>query len=488
MHLRQRAAAIAIGRLPVGRLPGGRACALLLALLSSACVRYHAQPITPEGSLEDFEARSLVAPELGSFLAARGEAVAWPPDRWDLRTLTLAAFYYSPALDVARARWAVARGGVLTAGGRPNPTLTAGSGYNATTPTSEVTPWIPEAALELPIEVAGKRGIRVAEATQRSEAARLNLLTAAWQVRGRVRQAFLTLYVARRTDSLLARQREIRTETVRILEAQRQAGEVSPIDVTQARVALAASRVAALDAAQAAARARSDLADAIGVPPAALDPGTLDFAELGAVQVAVPEAETRRRALLHRSDVLASLAEYEASQKALQLEVRKQYPDISLGPGYQLDQTDTKWTLMLGLSLPILNRNRGPIAEAAARRQEAAASFLALQSRVLGEVETAVASANAAATQVQAADTLLAALGRQEATAQAAYGVGEISRLDLLGLQAEAVATALTRLDALSRAQQAVGALEDAMQTPLDMEKWALEPPQRTPGSHEDAR
>jgi outer membrane protein TolC len=186
--------------------------------------------------------------------------------------------------------------------------------------------------------------------------------------------------------------------------------------------------------------------------------------------------------------VLASLAEYEATQKALQLEVRKQYPDISLGPGYQLDQTDTKWTLMLSLSLPILNRNRGPIAEAAARREAAAASFLALQSRVLGEVETAVASARAAATQVQAADTLLSALGRQEATAQAAYDVGEISRLDLLGLQAEAVATALTRLDALSRAQSAVGALEDAMQTPLDMEKWALDRPQRTPGSHEDAR
>ncbi len=107
---------------------------------------------------------------------------------------------------------------------------------------------------------------------------------------------------------------------------------------------------------------------------------------------------------------------------------------------------------------------------------------------MLGEVEGAVASARAAATQVQEADTLLSALGRQEATARNAYDVGEISRLDLLGLQAEAVVTALTRLDALSRAQRAVGALEDAMQAPLDMEAWALEPPQRTPGSHEDAR
>lgn len=459
-----------------------------MTLLLVGCVRYHAVPLTPAGSLEDFEARSLAAPELGSFLAARGEVGTWPPERWDLRTLTLAAFYYSPILDEARAKWAVARGGVVTAGGRPNPTVTAGAGYNASSPAGEVTPWIPEATLELPIEVAGKRGIRVAEAKQRSEAARLNLLTSAWQVRGRVRNAVLTLYVAQRRDSLLALQREIRSETLRILEAQRQAGEVSAVDVTQARVALATSQVASLDAAQAATRARSDLADAIGVPPAALDSVALGLGGLDTVEVAVPEAETRRRALLHRSDVLAALADYEASQKALQLEVRKQYPDISLGPGYQLDQTDSKWTLLLGLSLPILNRNRGPIAEATARREAAAAGFLALQSRVLGEVETAMASARAAATQARAADTLLAALGRQEAVAQAAYDVGERSRLDLLGVQAEAAATALARLDALSRAQQAVGALEDAMQTPLDMEKWALERPQRPPASHEDAR
>jgi cobalt-zinc-cadmium efflux system outer membrane protein len=187
---------------------------------------------------------------------------------------------------------------------------------------------------------------------------------------------------------------------------------------------------------------------------------------------------------LHRSDILAALAEYEASQKALQLEVRRQYPDISLGPGYQLDQTDSKWTLLLSLDLPLLNRNQGPIAEAKALREEAAARFLALQSKVLGEVENAVASAHAALAQVRAADTLLDALGRQEATARAAYGAGEISRLDLLGLQAEAVATALARLDALSRAQAAVGDLEDAMQTPLDMEKWALEAPKRSDTSN----
>jgi len=460
----------------------------LLGLLAASCTRYHPQPITPEQSLEDFQARRLDAPELGAFLSERGEEVVWPPAVWDFETLTRAAFYYSPDLDVARAQWAVVQGGVVTAGGRPNPTVTGALGYNATTPRDEITPWIPEVALDLPLEVAGKRGLRIAEARQRSEAARLNLLTAAWQLRSRVRNAFLLLYVARQTDSLLARQREIQTESVRILESQREVGEVSPAEVTRARVELAGLRVKAADAAQSAVRARAELADALGVPPDALDAVRLSYGEWGRVEDRVPEPEARRQAMTHRSDVLASLAEYEASQKALQLEVRRQYPDLTLGPGYQLDQTDSKWTLALGVTLPLLNRNKGPIAEALARREEAGARFLALQSRVLSEVEGAVAAARAAVTQVQASDTLLAALGRQEDMARTAYAAGEISRLELLGLQAEAVATGLARLDALAQAQGAVGALEDAMQTPIDMEKWALAGPTRNSGSREEER
>ncbi len=461
------------------------AVALVLAgTLSSACAHYHPRPLSPAASLEDFEARRLDAPAFGEFLQSRQVAVRFPPASWDLQSLTLAAFYYSPALDVARAQWGVARGGVITAGGRPNPSLTAGIGYNATTPASEITPWIPEALLDLPIEVAGKRGIRIAQARQLSEAARQNIITAAWQVRSRVRLAFLDLYVSRMlADSLLARQVSIQTDIVRILELQLSVGEVSPFEVTQARIALANSRLALLDAAQTRVRARSELADAIGVPPAALDSVQMSFGGFSEVAAALPPDEIRRRALVSRSDILTALAEYEASQRALQLEVRKQYPDINLGPGYQLDQTDSKWTLGLTLALPLLNRNKGPIAEAEARREESAARFLALQSRVLGEVESAVSTSQSAVAQVGTSDSLLTDLSRQERTAELSYNTGEISRLELLGLQSELVTTAINRLDAQSRAQQAIGRLEDAIQSPLDVEGWVLTPPRRSPGT-----
>src|SRR5262249_18362260 len=119
--------------------------------------------------------------------------------------------------------------------------------------------------------------------------------------------------------------------------------------------------------------------------------------------------EVRRQALLNRADLLASLAEYEATQAALQLQIAKQYPDIHLGPGYQYDQGDHKVTLALTAELPILNQNQGPIAEAEAHRNEAAARFLALQAKVIADIDRAVASYQAAQTNL----TTLEALGRE---------------------------------------------------------------------------
>ena len=460
----------------------------LVVLLAAGCVRYHAQPISPAASLESLESRRLDAPELGAFLTSRGAVSSWPPRRLNLQLLTLAAFYYSPTLDIARAQWAVTRGGVVTAGARPNPTITGGLGYNASTPSSGVTPWIPEVVLDLPIDIAGKRGLRINQARHLSEVARLNLLSAAWQVRSRVRIAFLELLAARHTDSLLTVEQGYQVEVVRILEAQGAAGDVSAFEVNQARLALAEVRISALDVTERRARAQSALAQAIGIAPAVLEGLAPEFADLDQLADRPPANEIRRRALVNRSDVRAALAEYEASQAALRLEVRRQFPDINLGPGYQLDQTESKWSLSLSLPIPLLNRNRGPIAEADARRQEAAARFVALQTQVLAEIEAAVASSAVLLPQLAAADSLVAGLARQEQSAQARYAAGDIGKLQLLGLEVELTRTALVRLDAVVRAQLAVGALEDAMQSPLKLEPWIVDSPIRPGGPWPESR
>jgi len=145
---------------------------------------------------------------------------------------------------------------------------------------------------------------------------------------------------------------------------------------------------------------------------------------------------------------------------------------ISAGPNYQLDQTDSKWTLGLALELPILNRNRGPIAEAEAKRAESAARFLAIQSQVISELDAAVEDCRSALLKSKAANDLLANLAGQERVARARHELGEISKLELLGIELELNAGAQARLEAVVQAQEAVGRLENAAQSPLDVQDW----------------
>jgi outer membrane protein TolC len=221
----------------------------------------------------------------------------------------------------------------------------------------------------------------------------------------------------------------------------------------------------------------------VGVPAGELDGVSLSFEGLDTGPPESSLAEARSQALLSRPDILSALATYAGTQAALQLEIAKQYPDIHLGPGYEYDQGDNKWTLGLGLTLP-LNRNRGPIAEAEARRAEAAASFGALQARVLAEIDQALAGYRGALRQQSEVEELVDNLRREEATARAIFDLGEISRSDLVALQLQLGATSLARLDAIARARQALGALEDALQSPLPVSDEAWQGPPRSATSH----
>ena len=221
-------------------------------------------------------------------------------------------------------------------------------------------PWILGLTWDIPIETAGKRGKRIAQAEHLSEAAKWDFVGMAWKTRSNVRAALLALYTARETESLLARQEAAQSNVVRLLEGQLAAGAVSSYEVTQARVALTTARLARLDANGQSAQARVQLAGALGLPLRALDGVNFSFDGLDQFPQNLTAPEVRRDAILNRADVRGALADYAASQSALQLEIAKQYPDLHLGPGYELDQTDNKWSLGVSLDLPILNHNRRP--------------------------------------------------------------------------------------------------------------------------------
>jgi outer membrane protein TolC len=390
---------------------------------------------------------------------------------WDFEKLTLAAFYYHPGLDVARAQWGVAKAAVTTAGGRPNPTVGVVPEYNFNA-SSGVSPWLPALSFDLPIETAGKRGHRIARAQQLSESARLNIAAAAMQVRANLRARLLEYEAAKRRADLLEGQRQLEETRLKLLEQRVDAGALAQTELTPPRVALIKTRVDSAEARRQAGEARFRIAEALGLPRNAIAGVEFRSAwDLRADTVAAQAtADARRQALQRRPDLLTLLAEYAAGQSALQLEIARQYPDVHLGTGYQWDQGENKWSLGLTMELPLLNRNQGPIAEAEAKRTETTARFVALQAKIIAEIDQALGNVTALRQQVIQTEALVQQQRTQLEAVQSALLAGAADQLELQNAQLELRLTELAHLESRIKEQQARGQLEDTVLLPA--ESW----------------
>lgn len=463
----------------VMRLPILVTTRLLLAGLAivsfSACVRFNPRPLAASKAAADFESRSLSDSGLRVFLETNGVSGEWPRRAWDLQALTLAAFYFSPELDVARAQWGTAQAALRTAGQRPNPTLSISPQYNTTTFTPS--PWIAAINLDLPVETAGKRGHRIAKARHLSDAAKFNIAAVAWRVRGKLRQTMVELHAATEQEQLLSAQQAAQEENVKLLEAQLAAGAVSAAEVTRERIALDTTMLMLQDAKRLRSESRVTLAEVIGVPARALDTVDISFAGLDRLPPDLDLQTARRQALLSRADILEALSEYAASEMALRMEIARQYPDIHLSPGYEYDQSDNKWGVGLAFELPSLNLNKGQIAEAEARRAECAARFNALQASVLAEIDRTFAAYSAATEKSAAAASLVANLEKQERLSRGRFEAGEVSRSEVIAAQVELAAARLACAAATAGAQQALTRLEEALQSPVMLPADPLQPP-----------
>jgi cobalt-zinc-cadmium efflux system outer membrane protein len=456
-----------------------RIAIILATTVFAGCAHFQPQPIAPEQTAAQFESRRLDDPGLEKFLKENlgRKLKTWPETNWDMPELTLVAYYFHPSLDVARDQWLVAQAGLKTAGARPNPSVSVAPGYDSQIP-GNYSPWLVPVTFDLPIETAGKRGKRIAEAEAVSESARWNFVSAAWQIRSGVRASLLDYKIAGRRAGLLQQEFAAQKEIVRLLQQRLDAGEISRPELTTAQIALNKTQLDLSDARSKQAEARSRLAEVLGLGQAALNGENLNFDFSLADVKALTSAEARGVALRSRADILATLADYAAAEADLRLQVAKQYPDLHLGPGYAWNSGnagDNQWSLGLTLELPILDQNQGPIAEAEARRKLAAAKFLELQAQVIGEIDRAVADFRVAREQLRTGNELLAAEQRQQKSAESQLAAGAGDRLDLLNAQLELASTRLTQLDNQAKLQATFGALEDAVQSPLTLSRATLD-------------
>ncbi len=449
---------------------------ILSCVLLTGCAAYQPKPLDSARLAQRFDQRSLADPALREYIEREsGQPLpAWPPARWDARTLTLAAGFYNPALAVARAQQQAAAGSIETAGARPNPTLAFPFEFEIKHHDGGH-PYTTGPALSWPIETAGKRPARVALAEAQAEAVRMNALGTAWKIRSQVRAAVRAVFLASRRGELLADKLQWARRSVELLQRRLDAGAAAMPDLrrqqllaAQAEAELSASRIAL-------ASARAQLATAVGIPVAALDAVQLDFGELAQPLVAPAAADARRSAIEHRSDLRAALADYDAGQAALRLEIAKQYPDFQIGTGYTYDVGANKISFGLGgVTLPLFDRNQGGIAQAEAKRSELAGRVEALQEAVLNELDNSLARYRESGAAAARAAAQLSVAARQRGAVQAGFAAGAADRLELSLAQVDYQAYALDYLNAVAAMQDAAGQLEDAIQQPLPHDAAAL--------------
>ncbi len=440
----------------------------IVFFLLSGCATYQAQPITQAAFVQTFESRSLDNPGVQQYISSHhNEGDHASKGTWDLSTLTLAAFYFNPDLDVARARSITTQAAIHTAEQHPNPTLQLPMGYTTNAMHGE-SPYTFGLGLDIPIETAGKRGYRIDQAQHLSNAARFNVGNIAWQVRSRLRQHMLYLYAAVQKASIQKQQIAIGQQVVDMINKRLSVGAASASELNQAQLTLSQNRLDLVNTQQNMLDARAQLATAIGLPVNALADTQIRFDAFGQIYPEMPTGEVRQKAILNRADVLAALSEYEASQAALQLDIARQYPDIHIGPGYTFDAGAHKFAFdVSGIALPFFNRSQGPIAEATARRTEMAARVNAMQIQAVTEVDRALQNYHQSLIHCRLAESLLAAQQRQLQALQKTFQAGETDRLGLALAQQAFFVNNLALLDALILVQQNIGQLEDAMQRPL---------------------
>lgn len=448
-----------------------------IGLVLMACASYKPAPISAAKNAETIQSRSLAEPRLRTFIAAArasderlGAADSAAADHfWDLTTLTLVALYYHPNLDLARARLAEARAGVTTAGEVPNPSLSFEElSYRPSVSGSSA--WTVAPVINFLIETFGKRGHRTKEANALAEAARANLTTVSWQVRGGVRDGLMNLWAAQHRLALVRQRLDLQEQIVRLLDHRLAVGAASALDVARERTNRNQIGLAVRDAERQGVLARTQLAEAIGIPLAALDGIDLSFAAFDQPEqpgADVSTGELRRTALVNRSDVQALLAQYAAAESALALQIANQYPNITLSPGYGYDQGQHKYILLPAADLPVFNQNQGPIAEALAVRDAAAARFTALQTEVIDTIDGATAEYQAANRALASADALLADEQDRERRTLRWFQAGEADRPTMVTAQLERIAAEQSRFDTVVQQRRALGTVEDALQHPF---------------------
>lgn len=344
---------------------------LLLAL--GGCQSYEPLALNLDTHQAEWTARRPDSPAVSAFAldfarrdTSRREKYD-PSDGLTLAEAEVLALFFNARLRTLRLEAGVALAGALEAGRWQDPELSVDAGVILA---SISQPWFAAAAIKFTIPLSGRPGVEKDKAFAEHRALWTQVLAAEWRTVAELRLEWLMLAATQFQLQLAEEQQselqDVQQQTRGLLETgDATAAELRVFDIELLRQKLAIQRLK-----REAAFAKIRVLDLLGLVP-------------DAPVVLVPQVEfqgglppsLQAVARIRNADLAVQKAKYEVAEQNLRLEIRKQYPDLVIGPTYEIEQGQSRIGIGFGLPIPIINLNRRGIAEARAARLATKSAF-----------------------------------------------------------------------------------------------------------------
>lgn len=444
-----------------------------LALVACGVQQYVAKPIDVRAVALKIGNKNPDSEQFRQFLISNGYASErLPIQLWGVDELAYCALFFHPSLDVARAQWRAAETAQLSVAERPIPTVN-GNLARSNNANKDISPFALGLSIDIPIEMANKRKLRIENAQHLSQVAKLEISQTAWQLRNQVAQSLYEYQFNQQQIKSLVNEQSRRQDIVAMYQKRTSLGEASNVELSTAKIQLQ-SVVAELNAKQ---QNRlvllSRLASNSGLPLSKVEAMPLmESKEDASSASSLPNNQTtpsdvQTSALLNRLDIRIGLERYAVAEVKLKLEIAKQYPDIVFSPGYAYDFGNQVWSLGLSGLLTLLNKNKLAIAEATRLREVEAAQFEALQTTVISEVNLANARLAQANQALGSQKNLYKQQQHNTHRMERRLLAGEIDQLEFTFTQLEEIGAEKKVALAYFQLQSAINELENALQQPL---------------------
>lgn len=424
-------------------------------LLLAACQGYSPEPLDDTVHEAAWRGRDPAQP-LAADYARRLAAGEPAPARWSLDDgvslpeAEIIALFFHPELRRIRAEAGIALAGAEETGHWDDPELEV-SAQRVLASVSN--PWVLGGGIKFTLPLSGRLGVAEDKAWAEHRLALTQVVQAEWQSVCNLRQTWIEAAAMSEELVLLSALVSGLAGLKESADKLTAAGALSRLDARLIELELAARRVEAYGLQTALADAQLRLREHMGLHPDA----PLELV-LARPEIAAP-AEGTQELLRKRNPALrAERARYAVSEQSLRLEIRKQYPDLVIGGGYELEDGQSHIGIGLGLPIPIINLNKEGIARARAARVEARAAYESALERASHALARAQSGAERARGHLALVlETLVPPADAQAREAMRLAELGEfdaLRQLDVLTRQHNA-RLALLRADTQLRQSQA---------------------------------